>query len=278
LEQVANRVKGLRRTDLLGLPALAFVAGVFGIPVILFLCRAFTDPVPGLQNFRTVAGDTLYAKVLWNTIVISGTTTLFALLLGYPFAYTLANASARTRRLLIFVVLVPFWTSLLVRTFSWMVLLQPQGLVNAMLMGIGLVREPLELIFNRAGLLIGMVQVQLPFVVFPLYTVMAKIDPAYMRAASSLGASPLRSFWKVYFPLSMPGVLTGGLLVFVTSLGYFITPSLLGGVRDVMIAQLIHEQVADIGTWGVPAALSIILLASTFALFGVAKAAGVRTK
>jgi len=271
-------VRALRRSDLLGLPALAFVAAVFGIPVVLFLARAFTEPAFGIQNFRRVGADTLYVRVLWNTVVISGATTFFALLLGYPFAYSLANASARTRRLLIFVVLVPFWTSLLVRTFSWMVLLQPKGLINSMLMGIGLVREPVELIFNRTGLLIGMVQMQLPFVVFPLYAVMAKIDPVYVRAGSSLGASPLRSFWKIYLPLSMPGVLTGGLLVFVTSLGYFITPALLGGLRDVMIAQMIHDQVADIGTWGVPAALSIILLAGTFALFGVAKAAGVRTK
>lgn len=271
-------MKALRKSDLLGLPALVFVAGVFGVPVLLFLARAFTDPAPGLDNFRHIAGDTLYAKVLWNTVVISGTTTFLALLLGYPFAYTLANTSTRMRRLLFFVVLVPFWTSLLVRTFSWMVLLQPQGLINAMLAGVGLVREPVELIFNRTGLLIGMVQVQLPFVVFPLYAVMAKIDPAYARAAASLGASPMRSFWKIYFPLSMPGVLTGGLLVFVTSLGYFITPALLGGLRDVMIAQLIHEQVADIGTWGVPAALSVVLLAGTFVLFGLAKTAGVRTK
>jgi putative spermidine/putrescine transport system permease protein len=211
-------------------------------------------------------------------VFISGATTFFALILGYPFAYTLANASAGTRRLLIFVVLVPFWTSLLVRTFSWMVLLQPQGLINAMLASIGLVREPLELIFNRTGLLIGMVQVQLPFVVFPLYSVMAKIDPAYVKAASSLGASPVVSFWRVYLPLSMPGVLTGGLLVFVTSLGYFITPALLGGLRDVMVAQLIYEQVADVGTWGVPAALSIVLIAGTLALFAVAKGIGIRTR
>jgi putative spermidine/putrescine transport system permease protein len=275
---MAAGVKKFQKSDLLGLPALAFVAGVFGVPVLLFLAKAFTDPSPGVQNFKLIASDTLYVRVLWNTVVVSGATTFFALLLGYPFAYTLANASPRTRRLLIFVVLVPFWTSQLVRAFSWMVLLQPQGLINAVLGGIGLVREPVELMFNRTGLLIGMVQVQLPFVVFPLYSVMTKIDPAYVRAASGLGASPVRSFWKIYFPLSMPGVLTGGLLVFVTSLGYFITPALLGGLRDVMIAQLIHDQVADIGIWGVPAALSIILLAATFALFGLAKAAGVRTK
>jgi len=275
---VAAGLRKFQKADLLGLPALAFVAGVFGIPVLLFLGKAFTDPSPGVQNFKLIASDTLYVRVLWNTVVVSGATTFFALLLGYPFAYTLANTSPRIRRLLIFVVLVPFWTSLLVRAFSWTVLLQPQGLINAMLVGIGFVHKPIELMFNRTGLLIGMVQMQLPFVVFPLYSVMTTIDPAYVRAASGLGASPVRSFWKIYFPLSMPGVLTGGLLVFVTSLGYFITPALLGGLRDFMIAQLIHDQVADIGIWGVPAALSILLLAGTFALFGLAKAAGVRTK
>lgn len=265
-----------RRDAWFALPATLLVVGAFVAPVALFLAKAFTDPVVGLQNFRQVFGDLLYAKVLWNTVVISGATTAFSLALGYPLAYTIANAPPRVRRLLIFVVLIPFWTSLLVRTFSWMVLLQPRGLVNAFLLGIGLVREPVELIFNRTGLLIGMVQVQIPFVVFPLYAVMSKIDPRFVRAAASLGANPVTAFLRVYLPLSMPGVVTGGLLVFVTSLGYFITPALLGGLSDVMIAQLIHEQVTDVGTWGIPAALALVLLVGTGLMFAIARAAGAR--
>jgi putative spermidine/putrescine transport system permease protein len=259
-----------RRRTLAIVPALALVVGVFGWPVLQFLSKAFTEPQVGLQNFRQVVQDDLYLKVLWNTVVISATTTGIAALLGYPLAYTLANTTARVRRLLIFVVLIPFWTSLLVRTFAWMVLLQPQGLVNDILRGIGIIERPLELVFNRTGLLIGMVQVQLPFMIFPMYSVMARIDPALTRAAHNLGAGPAMAFLRIYFPLSLPGVLTGMMLVFVTSLGYFITPALLGGIRDVMIAEIIQEQIADSGVWGVPAVLSLILLCGTLSLLFVA--------
>ncbi|MDM0021877.1 ABC transporter permease [Variovorax saccharolyticus] len=264
------------RNAWLALPATALVIGAFAVPVTLFLAAAFTEPSLGLQNFRQIFGDSLYAKVLWNTAVISGATTVLALAFGYPLAYTIANSTPRARRFLIFVVLVPFWTSLLVRTFSWMVLLQPKGLINDLLIGIGLVHHPVELIFNRTGLLIGMVQVQLPFIIFPLYAIMSKIDPAFVRAASSLGATPVTAFLRVYLPLSMPGVVTGCLLVFVTSMGYFITPALLGGISDVMIAQLIHEQVTDIGTWGIPAALSLVLLVGTGLMFSMARLPRVR--
>jgi putative spermidine/putrescine transport system permease protein len=211
-----------------------------------------------------------------NTVVISLVTAVVALLLGYPFAYTLTQAGPRLRRLLIFFVLIPFWTSILVRTFAWMVLLQPNGLVNQMLMGIGLLRQPAELIFNRTGLLIGMVQIQLPFMIFPLYAVMSKIDPVYASAAANLGASPAVAFWRVYLPMSLPGVLTGSMLVFVTCLGYFITPELLGGPRDVMVAQLIQQQVSEFGNWGVPAVLSLLLLIGTALVLGVAKRAAAK--
>lgn len=273
---MASGLIGIRRGAWLTLPATALIVFGFAVPVGVFLSAAFSDPVLGLGNFREIVGNTLYAKVLWNTVVISASTTAIALLFGYPLAYTIANSSPRTRKLLIFIVLVPFWTSLLVRTFSWMVLLQPKGLINSFLVGIGLTRQPVDLIFNRTGLLIGMVQVQIPFIIFPLYSVMSKIDGSYVRAASSLGASPVIAFMRVYLPLSRPGVVTGCLLVFVTSLGYFVTPALLGGLSDVMVAQLIHEQVTDVGTWGVPAALSLVLLAGTALLFSMIRAAGPR--
>jgi putative spermidine/putrescine transport system permease protein len=268
----------LKRSDWLGLPAILLLLGIFVLPVSLFMLKSVTDPVVGIQNFAQVTKDSLYAKVLWNTVLISGTTTLITLVIGYPVAYTMAHASGRLRRLLIFVVLIPFWTSLLVRTFSWMILLQPKGVVNDILIGIGLIHQPAELIFNRTGLLIAMVQVQLPFLIFPLFSVMSKIDGAYVRASANLGASPINSFWRVYFPLTLPGVSTGAMLVFVTSLGYFVTPALLGGLHDMMIAQLIEEQVADVGTWGVPAALSVILLGGTALLFTIVKRPNARTR
>ncbi|WP_271270466.1 ABC transporter permease [Aliamphritea hakodatensis] len=252
-------------------PATVTLLLAFAWPVLGFLLKAFTDPFNGLHNFNEVFSNFIYGAVLWNTVVISFVTTFLSLLLGYPLAYTIAQASPRVRRLLIFAVLVPFWTSILVRTFAWMVLLQPSGLINDILIGLGLLLEPLDMLFNRTGLLIGMVQIQLPLMVFPLYTVMSKIDKQYVSAAANLGASPVTAFRRVYLPLSMPGVFTGSMLVFVTCLGYFITPALLGGHRDVVVAQLIHEQVTELGSWGIPAVLAIILLLSTLFIFGIVR-------
>jgi putative spermidine/putrescine transport system permease protein len=270
LHPAAGDVMNLRRSSipLTLVPALLFLAAAFFYPLAFYLQKAFTDPVLGFQNFIAVGTDDLFWLVLRNTLVICGATTGLCLLLGYPYAYTLAISGRTLRRLLIFVILIPFWTSILVRSFAWMVLLQPKGLINATLLSLGLVSRPLELIFNRSGLLIGMVQIQLPFMIFPLYAVMSKIDPIYMSAAANLGASPLRRFFNVYAPLSMPGIFTGCMLVFATSLGYFIAPALLGGRRETMIAQVIHDDVADLGEWGVPAVLSFVLLFGTLLLFG----------
>jgi putative spermidine/putrescine transport system permease protein len=193
--------------------------------------------------------------------------TLICLLLGYPMAYTIANASERMRRLLIFTVLVPFWGSILVRTFAWMVLLQKRGLINKLLLDLNIIAEPLTLIYNRTSVLIGMVHILLPFMILPLYAVLARIDPSYAKAAASLGASPVWGFLRVYLPLSLPGVISGTVLVFVMGLGYYITPALLGGPGELMIAQLIEMQVADFGNWGLAGALAVILFAGTAVTF-----------
>jgi putative spermidine/putrescine transport system permease protein len=250
-------------------PACALLLVFFAYPVFWLLLRSASDPQWGVQNYVTVFDRPVYLQVIWNTFVISATTTLSCLLIGYPLAYTMANSSDRTRRLLVFVVLIPFWTSLLVRTFAWMVLLQRQGLINQMLIGIGLIEQPLALIYNRIGVLIGMVQVLLPFMVFPLYAVMVRIDKRYTDAAATLGAPPVRNFVRVYLPLSLPGVLTGSTLVFIISLGYFITPALLGGTGDTMIAQMIERQIANFGNWGLAGALAVVLLVSAVALLAL---------
>jgi putative spermidine/putrescine transport system permease protein len=250
-------------------PACALLLVFFAYPVFWLLLRSASDPQWGVQNYVTVFDRPVYLQVIWNTFVISATTTLSCLLIGYPLAYTMANSSDRMRRLLVFVVLIPFWTSLLVRTFAWMVLLQRQGLINQMLIGIGLIEQPLALIYNRTGVLIGMVQVLLPFMVFPLYAVMVRIDKRYTDAAATLGAPPVRNFVRVYLPLSLPGVLTGSTLVFIISLGYFITPALLGGTGDTMIAQMIERQIANFGNWGLAGALAVVLLVSAVALLAL---------
>ncbi len=249
------------------LPALLMILVAFAYPVFWLLMRSFSDPSWGLQNYQTVLTKGIYLQVLWNTISIAGATTLLCLFFGYPMAYSMVHAPRLIKKLLIFVVLIPFWTSILVRTFAWLVLLQPNGLINDILTGVGLINEPLDLIFNRFGVLIGMVQILIPFMIFPLYSVMSQIDNSYVLAASNLGARPIKQFFRVYLPLSLPGIVTGSMLVFIISLGYFITPALLGGRKDTMIAQLIQQRIADFGDWGFSAALAIILLLGTAVIF-----------
>lgn len=254
----------------LAAPALLLIGAVFLVPVGWLLLRSLSDPRWGLQNYAAVFAHPVYLRVFWNTIVIAGSVTALCLLIGYPVAYTMAHAGERGRRFLVFVILIPFWTSLLVRTYAWLVLLQQNGLVNRVLVDSGLVAAPLQLVYNRLGVLIDMVQVQLPFMVLPLYAVLSRIHPRYGQAAATLGAPPVAEFRRVYLPLSLPGVFTGCALVFITSLGYYITPALLGGRQDLMIAQLILIQIGDFGNWGLAAALAIILLfgaAVTLALF-----------
>jgi putative spermidine/putrescine transport system permease protein len=250
------------------LPALLIVGALFAYPVSWLLMLSITDPEPGLQNFRKLIEASIYFKALWNTVIISGSVTLLCVVLGYPIAYAMAHAGERQRRLLIFVVLVPFWSSILVRTFAWMVLLQQKGLINKTLIDyLGVVQTPLTLIYNRTGVLIGMSHILLPFMILPLYAVLSRIEPNLSQAAASLGAPPVRNFLRVYLPLSLPGLLAGSVLVFVMGLGYYITPALLGGPGDTMIAQLIEMQIADFGNWGLAGALAVVLLLGTVTTF-----------
>lgn len=248
---------------LLILPAALLILICFAWPVLHLLGQSFTRPVAGLGNYRTLITHSVYPRVLWNTVVISASVDALCLVIGYPVAHIMATASPRARRLLVFMVLIPFWSSVLVRSFAWMVLLQRNGLINDMLIGIGLIQQPARLVYNRIGVLIGMVQILLPFMIFPLFTVMSRIDPSYAKAASTLGAGPVRGFLRIYLPLTLPGVLTGGGLVFVLALGYYIVPALLGGLGDTMVAQVIEQQVADFGNWGMAGALSAALLCGT---------------
>ncbi|HEY2871237.1 MAG TPA: ABC transporter permease [Reyranella sp.] len=248
------------------LPAALVLAVAFLGPVGWLLARAFTFPEPGLQNFAIIWERPVYLKVIGNTLLISAVVTPVVVLLAFPVAHLMAHGSARLRRWLIFLVLVPFWTSLLVRAFATAILLQRHGVVNSLLVTLGLVDEPLPLLYNFGGLLAGCVQVLLPFVIFPLYSSMVRIDPAYMKAAATLGASPVRAFVRVYLPLTLPGLMTGGILVFISTLGYYVIPALLGGPRQQMISQMIQDQIATFGNWGMAGALSLVLLAITGAL------------
>jgi putative spermidine/putrescine transport system permease protein len=205
----------------------------------------------------------LYQRLLWRTFEIAAQVTLLCVLLGYPTAAVLATLPPRTASLLMIAVLLPFWTSLLVRTTAWVMLLQGNGPVNGSLQALGLIAEPLALIFNRTGTLVAMTHVQLPFLILPLYAVMRSIPKDHVRAALSLGATPWQAFWRVWMPQTSPGLAAGALLVFVMSLGYYITPALVGGPEDQMLSWFVAFQLNEVGNWGMAASLGSLLLVST---------------
>jgi putative spermidine/putrescine transport system permease protein len=215
------------------------------------------------------AESAAFGKILLRTFQISAVVTLCCLLLGYPLAYWLSTLSARKANMLMILVLVPFWTSILVRVAAWIVLLQTNGLVNRSLMGIGLTDEPLPLLFNRLGVIIAMVHILLPFMILPLYSVMKSVPPTYLRAAVSLGSSPLAAFFRVYVPQTWPGVGAGGLLVFILSIGYYVTPALLGGADDQMLSYYIAQYTNVNVNWGMACALGAVLLTATLVLYAL---------
>jgi putative spermidine/putrescine transport system permease protein len=211
----------------------------------------------------------IYRAVLLRTFTVSLVVTLLCLALGFPLAHLLATAPPNIANLLMILVLLPFWTSLLVRTTAWIVLLQNEGIVNETLIYLGIIEHPMRLIFNRFGVYVAMTHVLLPFMILPLYGVMQAIKPAYMRAALSLGARPSVAFVRVYLPLTLPGIGAGSLLVFILALGYYITPALVGGAADQMISYFIAFYTTDTVNWGMASALGAVLLVSTLVLYGV---------
>ena len=215
------------------------------------------------------AESAAFGKILVRTFKISAVVTLFCLLLGYPLAYWLSTLSARKANMLMILVLVPFWTSILVRVAAWIVLLQSNGLVNRSLMGLGLIDDPLPLLFNRLGVIIAMVHILLPFMILPLYSVMKSVPNTYLRAAISLGSSPLAAFFRVYVPQTWPGVGAGGLLVFILSIGYYVTPALLGGADDQMLSYYIAQYTNVNVNWGMACALGAVLLTATLVLYAL---------
>lgn len=253
--------------SLLVLPGLLFLVVFFVVPIAGMAIRSFTDPGP--ENYLVFAESPLYLRVLWTTIRTAAVVTVVCLLLGYPYAYVMLKAGPRLTGVLAGLVLLPFWSSILVRTYAWTVLLQDTGIVNSTLRNLGLITEALPLMRNDLGVAIGMGHILLPYMVFPIYAVMSRIDPDLVPAALSLGARPYRAFWRVFVPPSMPGVLAGGLLVFVLSLGFYITPALLGSPSNTMFSVLVVDEVSKKLEFGVGSALAITLLVVTLVLLWV---------
>ena len=264
----SRRLRGgwtINRWAWLAFPTIALLVVFFLAPLVLMSLRSITDPPnAGLANYRTFFVSEADVRVLANTFYIAAISTVVCLVIGYPYAYLMNIVPPRMAGVLLIVVLVPFWSSLLVRTFAWEVILRDTGVINSLLISWGLISQPLSLIRNTLGVILGMSQILLPFMVLPLFAVMRRIDPEYTRAAANLGAPPAAAFRRIFVPLSLPGVAAGTLLVFVLALGFYITPTILGSPRETMISRFIADQVQQRLDWGLGSAMAVILMVVTF--------------
>ncbi|SMF59291.1 putative spermidine/putrescine transport system permease protein [Xaviernesmea oryzae] len=250
-------------------PVTLLLVAFFVVPVVMLLGISFLDGrgLPSIEHYRRLVEVPLYGKVLLTTLNVAFWTTLLSVVGAYPVAYLLAISRGSTRNWLIILVLLPFWTSFLVRTFAWIVLLGRKGAVNQMLMAIGITDAPLQMIYNFTGVMIGMTHALMPLATLTLLAVMEGIDPNLTKAASTMGAKGGTRFWRIYFPLTMPGVASAALLVFITSLGFFITPALLGGPQDTMIVQLIIFQIREVLNWQFAGAIGVLLVITFMVIF-----------
>ena len=263
----------------LGLWGLLFPAGFwlfffFLVPLGIVLVYSFTQRgVYGgiewafsLENYAR-ALDPLYVKILWRSLGMALFTTIFCLLCGYPFAYFIAFAPARLKNLLLILLIIPFWTNFLIRTYAWIVILQEEGLINSLLLSIGVIRQPLNLLYTPTSVMLGMVYGYLPFMVLPLYSSLEKLQPALLEASMDLGANRLKTFLHVTLPLTAPGIAAGIVLVFIPTIGEFIIPDILGGAKTVLIGNLITNQFLTARDWPFGAAITFIVV--LFVLVGL---------
>lgn len=250
-------------------PALLLLLLFFVVPVLMLLVRSVLEPQPGLGNYAELLGSSTYLRIFVNTFVVSAVVTVLSVLIGFPVAWTLAIMPARWAAVVFAILLLSMWTNLLARTYAWMVLLQRTGLINKILMSLGLIDQPLALVNNLTGVTIGMVYIMLPFVILPLRGVIKSIDPAILQASSVCGATRWQSLTRVLIPLALPGIMAGALMVFVMSLGYFVTPALLGGTANMMLAEMIAQFVQSLVNWGMGGAAAFVLLVVTLAIYAV---------
>lgn len=261
---------GWGRAALPALPALVLLFAFFLFPVVRMLGFSIEDG--SLDWYAKALGEELYLRVFWNTFEIALLVTVICLLVGYPLGFLIATTTPGWATLGFIFVLLPLWTSVLVRTYAWMVLLGRNGVFNRWLIEAGVIADPIPMLNNFTGVLIGMVHVLLPYMVLPVYGAVRRLDPALVAAAEGLGASSWSIFWRIYLPLTLPGIFAGATIVFVLSLGFFITPALLGGGKVMMLAVLIEQQIHQTLNWPFAAALSAVLLALTLGVYSLAQA------
>lgn len=256
----------LHRSTLLLVPAVAGIVVLLLIPLAAVLARSFTDPQPGWQNFTALWHTKGYRNIVLNSFEISAWTAGLCLLIGYPVAYRLTTLPLSLARLGLGIVMVPLFTSLLARLYAWTLILADAGLLNNALRAVGYSGEPVHLLFTRSGVVIGTVYMLLPYMILILYSTMRSIDPILLEAARSLGAKPLSLFFRVFLPMTAPGIYAGLLIVFIMSLGYYFTPTVLGAGADVTVSTFIIQQVSVLA-WGPAAAMAVVLLCATVVLY-----------
>lgn len=247
---------------------MIFVAVCTFVPMIsLFKLSVMDKSGFTLKYLTQVFTEKIYLQVIGYTLKTSFLVTLISLLLAYPVAYFIVKLKSPTaKKIILQIILIPFWISLLVRTFSWMVILQDQGIINSLLKSFGLIQKPVHLLYNTTGVLIGMTHILFPYMVLNIYSTMEGIDRQLTQVAEVLGARPTKAFWQIFFPLSIPGVMSGSILVFILALGYFITPTLLGSSKNMMISTLIQNNISSTLNWSLAAALSLVLFIITMIL------------
>ena len=265
-EAEARRTARVGAGPLLLLPAVLFLAVFFIVPLLIVVWMSFTEPAPGIGNYVRFFSSAHDLGILLNTFRTSAIVTVAALVIAYPVAYVAARYGGVISAFLLLVVTLSFWTSFLVRTYAWMVILGVKGPVTAVLGWLAFSQPP-QILFTTFASTFAMTHLLVPFMTLTLYSVMKRIDPNLMRAASGLGARPWRAFVSVYLPLSLPGVVNGAVLVFITCLGFYVTPALLGSPRDRMIAGAIGEEIEHLLDFGHGSAMAMVLLAATLALF-----------
>lgn len=252
-------------------PLLVFLAATYLIPFLGVMQWSVTLPEPGLDQYRTVLTDPLVHSVLWRTLRVCAIVTLVTVAAAYAITLVWVRGGRVARLLVELCILIPFWISVLTRAFGWLALLSNKGLINTWAMQAGLIADPLVLVRNEFGVIIGMVHYLIPFAVFPLASAMRSVDERVLLAARGMGATRARIFWQVFVPMTKPGIIGAGLLVFVFALGFFVTPAILGGGRSVMVAELIYLRIFQIPQWGLAAALSVLLMLVIGLLLGLGR-------
>lgn len=245
----------------------AFIGVFFVGPIIAVAVRSFFDPAPGFGNYAEVLFSGIYLQVIWNTLGTALIVTFLCLLIAYPLAYVMAKAKGSMLAVMTSIVVVSLWTSVVIRSYAWMVIFQRRGVLNNLLTSTGLTDGAINFLPGAIAVNVGMVHIMLPFMVLPILSNMRSIDTSLLAAASVMGANPWLSFYKVFLPLSFPGISAGSALVFMMSLGFFVTPALLGGPRHLMVAVLIEQQANRMLNWGMASALATVLLLITVVLY-----------